>query len=365
MTNSTAWSNASTAPQYAVYTGVWTNWARGRVMGSTLTLTRQNGSLLIAFTAFFIGLVASRFWSILALILHRVYSSSNRDALYHQRQAILRNSGSAELALWLFSKLAWAWRKSQSLRRTVPMMICALTSMVAFIIAGGFSSQISSGIANEVLLDGQNCGIVPFEYPPDNISDNAYSSLVAYRGQMTENAANYAQQCYSSGGKGSTLFACNTFRQSHMPSSIDTEASCPFNSSVCRTNSSNIRLDTGFLDSRADFGINSPDDERILYRVVYHCAPLQTAGYSKNQSTGASDNYTAYYYGQSSVLMLSGMNDSYTYRTKSILEQYNLTWKHENPTNLDTVNLAIRFVGDCLYCSRMLFTVAACCLRSD
>lgn len=57
-------------------------------MGATLTLDRTYGNLLIAFTATFVGLVATAFWRIACLIFHRNYSTSDsRDALHHQRQA--------------------------------------------------------------------------------------------------------------------------------------------------------------------------------------------------------------------------------------------------------------------------------------
>lgn len=45
-------SSVSTTPeeQYPVHLGIWTNWSRGGVMGSTLTLTQPDANLLIAFT---------------------------------------------------------------------------------------------------------------------------------------------------------------------------------------------------------------------------------------------------------------------------------------------------------------------------
>lgn len=94
--------------QYQVYLGIWTDWTRGPILGQTLTLSRNNANLLIAFTASFIVFVGSRIWVILCLILHRSYSTAEqRDALHHQRQAILRNSSTSDgglvrlLVLWL------------------------------------------------------------------------------------------------------------------------------------------------------------------------------------------------------------------------------------------------------------------------
>jgi hypothetical protein len=40
---------------YPVYLGTWINWSRGPVFGATLTLTRNDANLLIAFVAFFVA----------------------------------------------------------------------------------------------------------------------------------------------------------------------------------------------------------------------------------------------------------------------------------------------------------------------
>lgn len=97
-----------------IYTGIWTNWSRGAILGSTLTVTKQYGNLLIAFMALFIGFVASRLWKISCLALHRSYSSTDkRSPIHHQRQVILRNSRTAESALFEILCLLGAWRKSQ------------------------------------------------------------------------------------------------------------------------------------------------------------------------------------------------------------------------------------------------------------
>lgn len=72
MVNSTLWGGAASTTQYSVHIGTWTNWSRGRVMGATLTTTRQYGNLLIAFTAFFVSFVASRFWKMTWLVIPHV-----------------------------------------------------------------------------------------------------------------------------------------------------------------------------------------------------------------------------------------------------------------------------------------------------
>src|SRR5437868_6683784 len=102
-----AWKDV-TSNQHAVYLGQWTNWSRGPVFGATLTLSKRNGNLVIAFAAFFITLVASRVWRVICLCCHQVYSSNGpKDAPYHQHQVILRNSPSPQSALWKLIQLGW------------------------------------------------------------------------------------------------------------------------------------------------------------------------------------------------------------------------------------------------------------------
>ncbi|KAK7736866.1 hypothetical protein SLS63_003215 [Diaporthe eres] len=97
---------------------------------------------------------------------------------------------------------------------------------------------------------------------------------------------------------------------------MDTQAACPFrNSSICRTNSSNIRLDTGYMNLNNDFGVNAPPDNNILFRAVLQCAPLETQGYTKPVE-GLRDNFTTYNYGAS-------FQANYTYMVESLDGQYN------------------------------------------
>ncbi len=88
--------NSSTIDRYDVHTGTWVNWSRGRVFGATLTMTTANANSVIAFTAFFITLVATQFWRISCIAFHLSFSTpQDADALNHQRQVVLRNSLSA------------------------------------------------------------------------------------------------------------------------------------------------------------------------------------------------------------------------------------------------------------------------------
>ncbi|RDA91347.1 hypothetical protein CP533_0030 [Ophiocordyceps camponoti-saundersi (nom. inval.)] len=327
MSNSSVWAaGASSQVQYRVHLGTWTDWSRGgAVMGATLTVKREQGSLLIAFTAFFIGLVSTCFWRIARLLLHRIYSTpAPRDAFHHQRQALLRNSVTPASSLWAFTILGWSWRQEgvrRSVLRMLPVALCAVVSISAFTIAGGFSSQLSSGLGNAVLVNGSHCGYLMDTYEVNNTGTSSAIGLYPYFVRKLENAANYAQQCYSA--KSSGMFSCSTFVKNHLPATVDDQVPCPFSGGICRSNTSNLRLDTGYLDSQEHLGINSRPENRILYRAVLTCAPLVTEGYTSQVRT-THNNYTQYHYGLLSRLnrTLDSVPRNFTLQVESQYNQY-------------------------------------------
>jgi hypothetical protein len=145
---------------FDVYLGFWTNWSQGKVPGLTLTLTRQNGGLIIAFLAIFVGIAGRSFWRISCLILHRLLSTASaQDGLYHQRLAILRNSDTAEAGFTRLIEAAFAWRRhgAQSMKRFLPLSTFALVIAACFTAAGLFSSRVTTDTVSEVLLKGSSC----------------------------------------------------------------------------------------------------------------------------------------------------------------------------------------------------------------
>lgn len=215
--------------------------------------------------------------------------------------------------MWTLSQLLWAWQNiaKRCFTRLLPTLLTAVLCLCAFTVAGGFSSSISSGIGNEVLLNGTNCAAVRAQKVD---IDSLYIGR-PYFAQLSRSAANYAQQCYSSDSPG--MFDCTYFAKGHLPTIMDTQAPCPFsNSSICRTNSSNIRLDTGYIDLNKDLGVNASPEDNILFRAVLQCSPLETQGYAES-GTGLRDNYTIYNYGT------SAFGTDFTYSVESLDSQYN------------------------------------------
>ena len=120
---------------FSVQLGPWINWSYGTVFGATYTVTRANGNLLVAFAAFFVTYVSTRFWRILCLVVHFTYSSHEQaDALHHQRQATLRNSYSPAGSVVTLVELLWAWR-SKAARpywRILPLLLLAAFCAAGF-----------------------------------------------------------------------------------------------------------------------------------------------------------------------------------------------------------------------------------------
>jgi hypothetical protein len=266
---------------HEVYLGIWTNWSHGSVTGLTLTTTLQNGGLLIAFLALFVTFTGTCSWSIIAFATHQAQSrQGSQSAVYHQRQAILRNSGTSATACWKLSRLLWAWgRRSPAsvTKGTLFSLTMGLITFGAFAAAGIFSSRVASTRGGEVLLIGEKCATLD-QFQLDTVEK--FARVQAAKVRTTKSSANYALSCYNSD---SSAENCRTFVRHNMPFEVTTKIPCPFpgKDKICRSPNGGIRLDSGHIDSHFDLGINSPPSERFFYRMVNECAPVQNEGFTR------------------------------------------------------------------------------------
>lgn len=284
--------------EYPVYLGVWTNWSHGKLSGLTLTLTNRNGALLTAFLALFVTFTSTCFWRIASFGLHQYLSAkSAEDGLYHQRQSVLRNTSSGTSGLLGLIKIFLAWRKNayQPYYRLLPLIVVVSLSVSAFAAAGVFSAKIGSETGNEVLVTSSTCGQI---YTPEVTLNLKSTFLYPFYSRDLTSAASYAQRCYSNSSSSSD---CNTYIKKMLKSTVDRNASCPFHESICRHQSRNIKLDTGYIDSHGDLGINAPPDHRIAVRLVDHCAPLVSDGRTQLYNYSDDISYMRYYYGNQTV----------------------------------------------------------------
>lgn len=132
--------------------------------------------------------------------------------------------------------------------------------------------------------------------------------LVPYMTRAVNIAANYAQQCYSSNGPPSPL-DCGAYVKKRIPFTVTTNASCPFDPSICTRTNGSLLLDTGYMDSHDDFGINAPSQERWQFRKTVHCLPLVTNDFTSRHNKTPERFYRRYHYGN----LLGGPNWTYEY----------------------------------------------------
>jgi hypothetical protein len=209
----------------SVYLGIWANWSQGSIAGLTFTTTLQNGGLLIAFLALYITFTGSCFWTIVSFTIHQISSRQGpQNAMYHQRQAILRNSDTSAAALWRLLRMTWSWRKrtlTATARHSLWSLALSLTTFIAFAIAGVFSSRVATSRGGEVLVLGDKCATLN-----DSLfTDENVGLTQTYLASRVKSSVNYASNCYSNSG---STDSCRTFVKTTLPLTVTRKMPCPF-----------------------------------------------------------------------------------------------------------------------------------------
>ena len=272
MSSSSPLSNGLLA-QSTIYKGIWINWSRGHIGGATLTTNFTTGAILVAFLALFIQYTGTRLWGILRFTIHQMKVTKRpQDGLYQQQQVILRNFPPADAARHLM-KVGWAWRSKipNSVTRSIPLTLVAVVLWIAFLLAAILSSAASTSQGDEVLISSPYCGHLNFITANLTEVTNFYTD---YETKSTSDSVSYARSCYSSNGTGRTWQDCSTFPVPRLPTTRG-NTSCPFDMGICRAPP--VQLDTGVMDSNLAFGINAPPKNRIGFRKVTTCAPIEVS----------------------------------------------------------------------------------------
>lgn len=84
-------------------------------------------------------------------------------------------------------------------------------------------------------------------------------------------------------GSGADATTCTGYARPSLDYNVTTGVACPFKEACSINTSQVLQLDTGFLDSNDDLCINQPLENRILFRRLTTCSPLQTARFSDNK----------------------------------------------------------------------------------
>lgn len=168
-------------------------------------------------------------------------------------------------------KLLHAWRR-QSLasiwtRCLVPASIGLLFALGS-LAAGIFSSYIIKTTNLPVLVRSEQCCLLNYTaYLTGDLKDDVYSA------SLNSAARSFAQRCYT---PGSLPSECNFYIRPRVVPKLEF-IDCPFDASLCYPGVKAVVLDSGYLDSNDDLGINAPSTDRVLVRRKVTCVPLDTA----------------------------------------------------------------------------------------
>lgn len=262
----------STNTNSTIYTGIWNDWSRGQITGSTLTLSNRNAAILIAILALFVSQAGSHSWTIICFITHQLRTTTKpRNGLFHQQQVILRNSvwGSDLGTIWQLGKLAWFWRGHgvRSVRGSIGILVLGILHLFAFFATGTLSSRIVT-VGSKVLVRGPNCGIW-------NTRDAPTSEKFEFNDHLKLNSQLSVQYVRDCANQEQPLPECNIFKKLKLSLNSTADAECPFSDEMCVGGRDKaVRFDTGLMDSCNDLGINSEEKHRVQYRRVMTCSPV-------------------------------------------------------------------------------------------
>jgi hypothetical protein len=212
--------------------GFWINLERGPIMGRTLTVNIETGTIIIALLAILSSLAMTHLWHLVTFSQHQFRAKGHpRDGLFQQQQVLLRTLSppSAFAADWL--KLWWLWRKrrNSALRRSIPQLFLALLFTAATVTVGIFSSYTASSTKLQVLVQNPRCSPLDLDPTSGNLIKNL-GRLRKYRMTIVSRSGPFAEECYQN--TTSLPARCTAFVSPNIrlaPKRVQ----CPFDKKIC------------------------------------------------------------------------------------------------------------------------------------
>ncbi|KAL5610921.1 hypothetical protein FOBRF1_007038 [Fusarium oxysporum] len=309
-----------------IFIGAWRNHSNGVL---TLTLKEREAGVLSAALVIFLGFVAARCWNIIKYVLHQIRARSQfGDGLHHQLQALLRNSDNHSQTSWQTIQLAMAWRShlglSSAVRCISLVLSVSLCSLVGWSLGRLFLPLAWTTPGDQVLLQSDMC-FNQLGASLTGLTSREFKIWGVFSKNRVESASVYERNCYA--GHPSPT-ECNRLSTPRIPWTAS-DAPCPFaDPSLCwKTNSTPIRMDTGYINSNYHLGINARREQSIEFRQVTTCSPMQSNHYTSNNATNVTDLVWSFYYGP---LLESEPTYNYSFRRTTITDGYRImTWTYD------------------------------------
>lgn len=149
------------------------------------------------------------------------------------------------------------------------MASVALFHILTFGAAGIFSSRVVQA-DDQVLIKHQLCGW--YHNPDKPISEynqtdwDAYSAFILAGQLREETKLAYTRSCYADESSAEAP-SCDSFVSKRIDSTVKNAAACPFGPEICEFGNA-FEIDSGYLNSDLDLGINARPQNRVWYRVV-------------------------------------------------------------------------------------------------
>ncbi|KAF8855010.1 hypothetical protein BDZ45DRAFT_757737 [Acephala macrosclerotiorum] len=296
-----------------IYKGGWFNWSHESAFASTLTLSSRSGGFLLSFLSVYVTLASGRFWIIIAFLIHqeRAYYPED-DGMHFQHQAILRNTSSPTAAVMKFIKIAWRWRgrSVNPIRRSLPVLAVALFTIGTFRAASILVADVTQFAGNQTLIQSPDC-----KWWQQNSTD-AFSQG-GFRQKLGADAfaaASYSRACYEPGVGASSQ--CGTYAAKNITWNGMTNASCPFSPELCFDSPDGVfQMDTGPIDSHDILGLNAKKEDRVTYRRITTCAPINATTFLTSTTDSAGNTNLSYSMGNIYYLSNPDVTFSYSNRT--------------------------------------------------
>lgn len=284
-------STAHGAAEY-IYEGIWTDWSKGPILGSTLTVSPYHATILSPAIAIFVSIAGSQLWRLFQFGLHQARATKHpSDFLYHQQQVVLRNTGADLNAMWRLSRLGIAWRHQQhvaAFRTSFPLVFWTLVHFVTVVVASILSSLVL-GAGDRALSRSPYCGTFNQTYLETVYSNNVLDPAVP---QLAMEYASYVNEKWAAVQKhvdicSTSVEGCDSLPIDDLPYSARLMSkSCPFNNEVCHPSiDGSMSFDTGYLSTMNHLGINAPEHDRMAFRLTAECTPLNDNKYTTDWHT--------------------------------------------------------------------------------
>lgn len=270
--------------QAYVYVGIWRDHSMSWLSGNKLTLGPQMAKVLSSVLALLVQIAGAQLWHICQVAVHQLRTTDQpRDPMYWMLQVVLRNVDTALSALTRFTCMTWAWRKRSSTKSlpTCRWLILWPSVHIASIYSLGVFVSYFLDAGSRMLSRSPYCGFYDMDYVasfPDSrtvgMPDQATVEWRAYMQTRLSRTQHYYEFC------GALPSGCRDLPYQHIPWSTSREPDCPFDSSLCHPDVQAMKFDTGLLSSHEHFGINSQSSDRIYFRKVMTCTPLNITGYT-------------------------------------------------------------------------------------